>query len=102
MRAHLAYYYIIAGVALCLGTGCQAFVSKSAIQPSSSIAIRPHRNRPLRLFNNDEKDDATIEEEARLKIYENRRGQLRAGLKGAESLRSFRIEKGMYSTREKK
>jgi hypothetical protein len=74
MRAHLAYYSTLAGVVLCLGTDCQAFVSKLAIQPSSSIAIQPHRNQPLRLLNNDYKDDATIEEDVRLKIYKNRRG----------------------------
>ena len=34
--------------------------------------------------NDDNKDEAAIEEEARLRIYESRRGQIRSALKAAE------------------
>ena len=44
---------------------------------------------------NDNKDDAAIEEEARLRIYESRRGQIRQALKSAEGLRNFRAANGL-------
>ena len=53
----------------------------------------------LQLFNNNDdggKDEATIEEEARLRIWESRRGQIRSTLKSAEGLRNFRIKNGTF------
>ena len=54
----------------------------------------------LHLFNNNDdgekKDEATIEEEARLRIWESRRGQIRSTLKSAEGLRNFRIKNGTF------
>ena len=46
-----------------------------------------HRN----LFPEDNRDQATIEEEQRLKIIQTRRNQIRSTLKSAENLRNFRI-----------
>ena len=38
--------------------------------------------------------ESTIEEEARLRIWESRRGQIRQTLKSAENLRNFRLKNG--------
>uniref|UniRef100_A0A7S1ZBI6 VTT domain-containing protein n=1 Tax=Trieres chinensis TaxID=1514140 RepID=A0A7S1ZBI6_TRICV len=47
----------------------------------------------LRAFG-DDKDQEEVEEEARLKVLEGRRSQIRSALKNAESLRNFRINNG--------
>ena len=60
--------------------------------PLSEATVSPSR---LHLFNDDGKDEATIEEEARLRIWESRRGQIRSMLKSAEGVRNFRLENGM-------
>eukprot|EP00980_Cylindrotheca_fusiformis_P005756 scaffold1194_cov127-Cylindrotheca_fusiformis.AAC.33 len=44
--------------------------------------------------NTAKKDEEAIEEEVRLNILENRRGQIRSTLKSAESLRTFRLKNG--------
>ena len=55
----------------------------------------PHRHRvTLHLRNNDGKDEAQVEEEARLKILESRRYQIRDALKSAETIRNFRFQQG--------
>ena len=69
---------------------------------SSAVAVPKTPLSSLRAWNND-KDEATIEEEARLRIYESRRSQIRSALKSAEGIRNFRIKNGMndasfYST----
>lgn len=71
--------------------------SVSAFVPASSSMCSRTSPIPLQMAwgdKNDEKDEETIEEEARLNIFENRRGQIRATLKSAESLRTFRIKNG--------
>ena len=101
--------------ALILVDPCQAFIgarSQSLVKtqqcnvplpsPSSFTDALTATGRPssatacLRLFNNDNegKDEATIEEEARLRIWESRRGQIRSTLKSAENLRNFRLKNG--------
>ena len=67
---------------------CEAFVTKS-----SSKVFRFH-SPVLKAWGDQDKDEATIEEEARLRIFESRRGQIRSALKSAESLRNFRIKNG--------
>ncbi|VEU43827.1 unnamed protein product [Pseudo-nitzschia multistriata] len=47
---------------------------------------------PLRVYNDDEEREQI--EEARLRIWNNRRGEVRSMLKGAESLRNFRLANG--------
>ena len=42
----------------------------------------------------DEDNQAAIEEEARLKVLEARRKQIRSVLKAAESVRNYQLEKG--------
>jgi hypothetical protein len=74
---------------------CDAFVVPS----SSSIQAAPARPKIGRHQLNawgggNDKDEAEIEEEQRLKIFENRRGQIRQSLKAAENLRTFRIKNG--------
>jgi predicted rRNA methylase YqxC with S4 and FtsJ domains len=86
MRVQLLFVSSLAGF---LAASCQAFVPSQS-KVSSVVRARPS---PLRALN-DKKDDATIEEEARIKIYESRRMQIRAALKSAEALRNFRLEKG--------
>jgi hypothetical protein len=75
-----------------LAASCQAFVPSQS-KVSSVVRGRPS---PLRAFN-DKKDEAALEEDTRLKIYESRRMQIRAALKSAEALRNFRLEKGTNS-----
>jgi hypothetical protein len=86
MRAILIYT-----AATLLARGCEAFVPFSAVRPSSCISNSPS----LMKASNNDKDEATIEEEQRLKIFEARRGQIRSALKAAESLRNYRITNGM-------
>jgi hypothetical protein len=86
MRVQLLFVGSLAGF---LAASCQAFVPSQS-KVSSVVRGRPS---PLRALN-DEKDEAAVEEDVRLKIYESRRRQIRASLKSAESLRNFRLEKG--------
>jgi hypothetical protein len=54
---------------------------------------------PLHLRNNKNiQDEADVEEEARIRIWESRRGQIRSLLKNAESLRNYRIKNGTYTS----
>jgi hypothetical protein len=84
---------IIFAIATLLANKCLAFVPSSVVKPFLSSKTKSS----LRVWNNDDnnKDEATIEEESRLKIWESRRGQIRSSLKGAEALRYYRLEKGM-------
>lgn len=86
---------LVAGIASPLTS--LAFQSTSPVVPRlKTTTIRP-RTIPLQLFdknNGDKKDEATIEEEARLKIFENRRKQIRSALKSAESIRNLRLKNG--------
>ena len=86
MRVQLLSVGSLAGF---LAASCQAFVPSQS-KVSSVVRGRPS---PLRAFK-DEKDEAALEEDTRLKIYESRRMQIRAALKSAEALRNFRLEKG--------
>jgi hypothetical protein len=84
---------IVFAIVTILANECQAFVPSSAVKPFLSSKTKSS----LRVWNNDDnnKDEATIEEESRLKIWESRREQIRSSLKGAEALRYYRLEKGM-------
>jgi uncharacterized membrane protein YdjX (TVP38/TMEM64 family) len=75
-------------VAAIFSSFCRGFVPQASLARTSSPVL------PLNAWGNDEQDKAEIEEEARLKIFESRRGQIRSALKGAESLRTFRIKNG--------
>jgi hypothetical protein len=86
MRVQLLFVGSLAGF---LAASCQAFVPTQS-KISSVVRERPS---PLRALN-DKKDEATLDEDVRLKIYESRRTQIRAALKSAEALRNFRLQKG--------
>lgn len=68
--------------------------------PYSSLVTRrtypEFYNPSLQLFNGDDegKDEATIEEEARIGIWTARRGQIRWALRSAEAIRNVRISNG--------
>ena len=81
--------FLLVVACLLLGRG-QAF-TKQVLQNHRS-SLRPNCV-PLRARNSN-KDEAAIEEEARLRIWESRLGQIRSALKSAESLRNFRIQNG--------
>ena len=74
--------------------------SASAFLPASLVTSSTQRTTsrilPRQLFNNDNegKDEATVEEEGRLRVWESRRGQIRSALKTAESIRINRIANG--------
>jgi uncharacterized membrane protein YdjX (TVP38/TMEM64 family) len=76
---------------------CAFLPSSTAVHSSLSETPRLSQcTTVVRLFDNGDgdKDEATIEEEQRLKIYESRRGQIRASLKSAESIRNLRLKNG--------
>mmetsp|Transcript_27254 Transcript_27254/g.41737 ORF Transcript_27254/g.41737 Transcript_27254/m.41737 type:complete len:574 (-) Transcript_27254:969-2690(-) len=76
------------------------------LQVKSSITSSSGRQRQYQLhhndassalsmaMNNEEQELAAIEEEARLKVLESRRNTIRSTLKGAESVKNFRISSG--------
>jgi hypothetical protein len=66
---------------------------------SSTTRTTPPPPPPLHMRNNrNTQDEADVEEEARLRIWESRRGQIRSLLKNAESLRNYRIKNGTYTS----
>ena len=73
--------------------------SPSLASLSPSLSRRLHRQdiSALNLFDSD-RDEKELEEEARLKIWESRRGQIRGVLKSAEKQRNYRIENGECSS----
>mmetsp|Transcript_21350 Transcript_21350/g.50535 ORF Transcript_21350/g.50535 Transcript_21350/m.50535 type:complete len:615 (-) Transcript_21350:65-1909(-) len=80
---------------------CQAFLSpaKIAWKQGASTAIHPQHPeslrrtpQPLQVYNDDEEREQI--EEARVRIWNSRRGEVRSMLKGAESLRNFRLANG--------
>ena len=71
----------------------------SAFLPASFVSSATQRTKsslfPRQLFKDNEgKDEATIEEEGRLRVWESRRGQIRSALKSAESIRNTRVANG--------
>lgn len=66
----------------------------------SRTTLKPHPRHPscasLHLFQNgDDRDEAEIVEEARVKVLLERRNQIRSTLKAAESIRNFRLRSGI-------
>lgn len=94
--------FVVAGITPCfLSLSARAFLPASTVvvhhsSSSSAEATRQSSCTKIRLFDNGDgkKDEATIEEEARLKIYESRRGQIRSALKSAEAIRHLRLQNG--------
>jgi uncharacterized membrane protein YdjX (TVP38/TMEM64 family) len=83
---------VLCGISALLVSSCYAFVPKSSIQLCSRTS--PGAVRMAWGSNNENKDEEAIKEDARIKIFESRRGQIRSALKSAESLRTFRIQNG--------
>mmetsp|Transcript_21737 Transcript_21737/g.53697 ORF Transcript_21737/g.53697 Transcript_21737/m.53697 type:complete len:527 (-) Transcript_21737:3061-4641(-) len=84
---------LLYGIASWLTTQSHGFVSKPNLL--SHINLDQLQSKTvLNAWGNEEKDDATIEEEARVKVWGSRRNQIRTTLKSAESLRNFRIKNG--------
>jgi len=54
----------------------------------------PKSHSLLKAWGGDDEDLQELEEEARLKVQESRRKQIRSALKSAESLRNFRVNNG--------
>ncbi len=82
-------FLLITSVALSYQYLASAFLPLSALVRSQSRTLTS-----IRLFDNGDKDEATIEEEARIRIYESRRRQIRSALKSAESIRNLRLKNG--------
>ncbi|CAB9518052.1 transmembrane protein 41A [Seminavis robusta] len=74
----------------------------SGLVPSTPVSssgsplkfVERRKGRQLFMSNREDKDEAAVEEEVRLKILDSRRKQVRTALKAAESLRNFRLSKG--------
>lgn len=77
-----------------------AFVKTAPISITSpSHLLLQHRrsrspSRLLRAWRGDNEDPAAVEEEARLKILQDRRKSIRSCLKSAEAVRNFRFQQG--------
>mmetsp|Transcript_30037 Transcript_30037/g.45764 ORF Transcript_30037/g.45764 Transcript_30037/m.45764 type:complete len:541 (-) Transcript_30037:22-1644(-) len=82
MKRRISILYISAALLI---SACRGFLIQSPLSPTTSRAL------PLKAWGSN-RDPKAVEEEARLKILDDRRGQIRSGLKGAESLRNFRIK----------
>ncbi|KAL3943752.1 MAG: hypothetical protein SGBAC_002175 [Bacillariaceae sp.] len=90
---------LLYGIASCFATQSHGFVSKPKLSSHINLyPLQPAQQSDRTVLNawgnDDKKDDATIEEEARVKVWESRRKQMRTVLKSAESLRTFRIKNG--------
>lgn len=70
-----------------------------APQPFIIAATTP-RTSLRSFFEDDDRDEDEIEEEARTKILESRRYQVRAALKSAEAVRNLRIKNGWIPERD--
>lgn len=71
--------------------------SRSHISSQSTYNLSTERRGGLvsrNLFEQDDRSDAEIEEEARVKVWESRRYQIRSVLKSAEGVRNLRLRNG--------
>jgi len=83
------------GIASWLASQSHGFVTK----PKShlhQLQLRHDQSsrQTLNAWGGGKKDDATIEEEARVDVWTSRRGQIRNTFKSAENFRNFRIKNG--------
>ncbi|CAJ1953691.1 unnamed protein product [Cylindrotheca closterium] len=90
---------LLCGIASWFATQSYGFVSKAKLSSHIKLdQLQPPSKQSgevvLNAWGNEKKDDATIEEEARTKVWESRRKQIRTTLKNAESFRNFRIKNG--------
>jgi len=95
-KAAMRGYLLLA--ALLLFSPTRSFTpsqSLKRIPPFSSSSFQsPRLHHIRRNLLNDDRDDAEIEEEVRLKVLEARRKQIRSTLKAAEKIRNLRIQNG--------
>jgi len=98
MRAVPVVFLTARSVVSSLSSFASAFpTTQVVLRRTTATQSRIPLSKPaLHLFDNNDgdKDEATIEEEARIKIYESRRKQIRSALKGAESIRNLRLKNG--------
>jgi uncharacterized membrane protein YdjX (TVP38/TMEM64 family) len=71
-------------------------ISSSSSSSSSPSSPSPFKKQHQQFLTPPSKEEAEQVEEVRLNIWKNRRGQVRSMLRNAESLRNFRLARGLW------
>ena len=92
--AAAVWLLVLAVPTFTLGFGPSTFTARQHVPKSAPVHPLHRQPSLLQLSAQQRPTDEELEEEARLKVLESRRYQIRSMLKSAESLRTFRINNG--------